>query len=441
LRWREGAWRSLVAKEWRELMASRAWWVLLASIGPLLGVSFISAVTAYAEASGLGGTTAGVGEAFAPLDGVWVPTFAAYELAATFLLPFVAIRLVSGDRQSGALKLEIQRAMPPLARVGAKAVVLFAAWSATAVPALLAVLLWKMYGGSAYGPELGGVALGHLLDAGLVVAVGVAAASIADNPSTAAILTLAFTVGTWILGFLAAMHGGLAADLAAYTPGATLDMFEHGLIRLNALLAAAIFLAAGFGVAAVWLRLDLPARRRALRSVALIAAAAAVAVICARIRPSWDVSENRRHSFPRADEQALQRIRGPLFIEAHLAPQDPRRFDLEHRALAKLRRAMPVLTVRYVSSTSTGLFEQAKSGYGEIWYDLAGRKTMSRSTTAEAVLETIYGLAGVKPPEENEAPYPGHPLIARPAGAAVLFYGVWPALVIGLALRSVRRRS
>src|SRR6266545_1800082 len=107
----------LVRKEWRELMASRAWWVMLAAIGPLVGVSFISAVRTYAEASGLGGTAAGVGEAFSPLIGVWAPTFSACELAAAFLLPFVGIRLVAGDAQSGALKLELQQRLSTRVRV------------------------------------------------------------------------------------------------------------------------------------------------------------------------------------------------------------------------------------------------------------------------------------------------------------------------------------
>ena len=67
-----------------------------ALIGPLVGVSFISAVRTYAELSGPDGTAAGVGEAFSPLVGIWAPTFSACELAAAFLLPFVAIRLVVG---------------------------------------------------------------------------------------------------------------------------------------------------------------------------------------------------------------------------------------------------------------------------------------------------------------------------------------------------------
>jgi len=114
----------LVKKEYRELVASRAWWVLLVAMGPLVGVTFISAVRTYGEASGLNGTAIGVGEAFSPLVGIWAPTFSACEVAAVFLLPFVAIRLVSGDRQSGALRIEMQHPMPTLGRIGAKALVL-----------------------------------------------------------------------------------------------------------------------------------------------------------------------------------------------------------------------------------------------------------------------------------------------------------------------------
>src|SRR5882672_61553 len=133
----------LLKKETRELVAARAWWVLLLAMGPLVGVTFISAVRTYAEASGLNGTAAGVGEAFAPLVGVWAPTFSACELAAAFLLPFVAIRLASSDRQSGALKLELQHAMPTFVRISAKALVLLAGWLIAMTAPFAAVVLWK----------------------------------------------------------------------------------------------------------------------------------------------------------------------------------------------------------------------------------------------------------------------------------------------------------
>jgi hypothetical protein len=97
----------LLKKETRELVAARAWWVLLLAMGPLVGVTFISAVRTYGEASGLNGTTAGVGEAFSPLIGIWAPTFSACEVAAVFLL--CSWRSARGGRpQSGALKIEMQ---------------------------------------------------------------------------------------------------------------------------------------------------------------------------------------------------------------------------------------------------------------------------------------------------------------------------------------------
>lgn len=146
------------------------------------------------------------------------------------------------------------------------------------------------------------------------------------------------------------------------------------------------------------------------------------------------------NSFPEADEQELSRIRIPLRIEAHLAPEDPRRTDLEHRALGRLRRVMPNLKVEYVSATSIGLFEQTSLHYGEIWYELGGRKEMSRLTTAEGVLETIYALAGMAPPAGDDEPvFRGHPLAAPPRGAAAVFYIIWPAMVV-LSGMLIRRR-
>jgi hypothetical protein len=63
---------------------------------------------------------------------------------------------------------------------------------------------------------------------------------------------------------------------------------------------------------------------------------------------------------------------------------------------------MPHVQVQYVSATSIGLFEQTNAHYGEIWYDLGGKKEMSRITTAEGVLETIYSLAGIAPSGERD---------------------------------------
>ena len=435
------AWLWLVEKEWRELLVSRAWWVLLVVMGPLVGVSFIGAVRTYAEVSGLGGTAAGVGEALSPLVGIWAPTFSACELAAVFLLPFVCIRLVGGDRQSGALKLESQHRMSTFARIAAKAGVLAVGWVIASAAPLVAILLWKSYGGTLYAPELATLAIGHLLNAGLTIALAAAAASMTEHPSTAAIVTLSVTVGTWIVSFIAAVQGGFWERVASYTPTAMVAEFQHGLLRVDMVLIAVTLVTGGLALAAIWMRIGTAMRRRIFESLAFGGLMMGVVAACTLVKTSWDLAENRMNSFSERDEQTISQIRTPLRIEAHLAAEDPRRVDLERKAFSKLRRVMPRLQVQYISATATGLFEQTSPHYGEIWYELAGKNEMSRVTTAEGVLETIYALAGVAPPaEDDESIFRGHPLAVPPKGAAIVFYGIWPAVVIAAGIL-LRRRS
>jgi MYXO-CTERM domain-containing protein len=251
---------------------------------------------------------------------------------------------------------------------------------------------------------------------------------------------LSVTVGTWIVNFIAAVHGGLWERAAGYTPTAMVAEFQHGLVRLDVVLIATTLVGAGLALAAVWMRLGVAVRRRVSESMAVGALAVAAITACTFVTPSWDWSENRMNSFPHADEEALRQIHGPLRIEAHLAPEDPRRTDLERRALSKLRRVMPRVQVDYVSATSIGLFEQTSAHYGEIWYELNGRRAMTRATTADSVLETIYDLAGVAAPPETDDVFRGHPLAVPPKGAAAVFYGIWPALVVAAAFLVRRRR-
>ena len=248
-------------------------------------------------------------------------------------------------------------------------------------------------------------------------------------------MTLSVTVGTWILSFIAAVQGGIWERLARYTPTAMVAEFQHGLVRLDVVIAALALIASGLGLAAIWVRLGTPVGRRIGESVCVAMMTGAVVAAGASATASWDLSESRANSFPVADERALSAIRGPISIEVHLAPEDPRRVDLERHVLAKLRRVRPDLHVRYVSATSIGLFEQTSAGYGEIWYDIGGRKSAGRSVTVEAVLETLYSLAGTPPPAaDDEGVFRGHPLVTRAAGAAAVFYLLWPALVVSAAV-------
>src|SRR5262249_15305915 len=162
-------------------------------------------------------------------------------------------------------------------------------------------------------------------------------------------------------------HGGLWERAVGYTPTAMVAQFQHGLVRLDVVLIAITLMVAGLSLAAVWMRLGTAVRRRVYESVGVVAATGGALLVCTLSNQSWDTLENCMNSFPRSDEQALRQIRTPLYIEAHFASEDPRRFDLEHRAISKLRCTMSQVQVEYVSSTSIGLFEQTNPHYGEIW--------------------------------------------------------------------------
>ena len=441
---RSPRWLLLASKECRELSASRAYWLLLLMIGPLVGHSFITAVDLYAEASGIGGGAAALSQGLTPLDGILVPTFGAYDLAVTLLFPFVAIRLIAAEKESGALKLLLQFPSRLATSVAMKALVLLLGWLVAWIPGLVAIALWKSYGGHLYAPETLNLLFGHLLRVTLSASVAVAAASIAESAASAAIATLGFTVGTWALDFIGAGRGGWTQELAAYTPTAALRMFEQGLLRLSTLIVIAALGVGGFALAAVWLHAGRSWRYRLMATSLVIITLAMAVVAGASLRPNWDLSENRRNSFSPADEAALKQIKEPLRVTVYLSAEDPRLTDLERSILSKLGRLLPRVEVDYAASSRTGLFEGSEEHYGEIWYEIGGRRVMSRSTTEPIVLEQLYELAEVKQPErpgnpENmENDFPGYPLPARAKGAPWIFYMILPVATI-LAFWLIRK--
>ena len=92
---------------------------------------------------------------------------------------------------------------------------------------------------------------------------------------------------------------------------------------------------------------------------------------------------------------------------------------------------MKHVEVVYAAGSRSGLFERPNEHYGEVYYELGGRRTMLRSTTEPIVLETIYQLAGRQPPTPvADVPYPGYPLASRAMIAPWIFFLAWPLAVI-----------
>lgn len=430
-------WSDALAKDCRELFGSTAYALLLIVAGPLTGLAFIAAMHAYAEASGAGGGAAALTSALSPLDGMLVPTLGAYDLLITFLVPFVAIRMIAAEKSSGALKLLLQSPLSLAAQLASKVVALFFGWIVCLAPAFLALLMWRMYGGHLDVAETATLLFGHTLRFLLTCALSLAAAAIFDGAASAAIAVLSLTIGTWALDFFAAGRGGWIASLAQFTPTAMLRYFERGLLSFNLVLVTIIVTLLLIAIARTFLDLR-ESTKQHVRSVAIVLFIAALTTT-PRLHRSIDVSEDRRNSFSAADEQLLRSIEQPITIRVHLAAEDPRANDYERNVLTKLRRTLRHLDVEYPYAGQSALFEN-DANYGTIVYRIGAKEATSRSSTEEIVLDEIETLAGLTPPARGETSYPGYPLRASPRGATWIFYVIWPAIVIATAaLQRIRR--
>jgi ABC-type transport system involved in multi-copper enzyme maturation permease subunit len=419
----------LLRKDLAELFTSRAFWLLLLMTGLLAGQAFIGAVHAYAEASGIQGGPAALAQGLSPLDGILTPVLGAYDLAITLLFPFVMIRLVAAEKSTDALKLMLQWPVAMRHHLLSKVATLLIAWLLALIPFGAAMALWLSYGGHIDGGELGNLLFGYTLRFLVTAGLSMAAAALMPGAANAAVVVLGFTIGTWALDFLAAGRGGWVQTLASFTPAAALRGFERGLLRLDVVLVLLVLTLLGLTIAGSWLQLGRSTRSRVWSTAGAIVLAILTVALATTIRTSFDVSENRRSSFAPAEERMLAGIDAPLTLTVFLAAEDPRMTDLEDNVLVKLRRTMPHLTVRYPLAGRSGLFEN-DDRYGEIVYHLGAKTETSRSTTEAIVLETIATLAGVAMPPPSESTYPGYPLAKLPAGAPLVFYGLWPVAVI-----------
>jgi ABC-2 type transport system permease protein len=431
--------RVLLRKDLAELFTSRAFWLLLILIGPLAGQSFTQACALYAEASGAGGGPSALAQGLSPLDGIFVPLMGAYDLAIMLLFPFVAIRLLASEKSSGALKLMLQWPVSRASIIGSKVVTLLIAWLISLAACAVALLLWSAYGGHISAHELVNLLGGYTLRFLFTAALSLGAAAIMPGAANAAIVVLAFTIGTWALDFLATGRGGLVAAVASFTPTAALRNFERGLLRLDIVLVWSIASLVALAIAAIWIDLGRDTRSKIVRCSVAISIGALGALLATRANSSFDLSENRRNSFTVEDERMLSNIDRPLTVTIWLAAEDPRMMDYSANVLVKLRRAMKRVNVEYPLAGKTGLFEN-NTHYGEIEYRLGDRIAVSRSTTEEIVLDTIYGLAGVASPQRGESSYSGYPLKNTPANSGLVFYVVWPLAISLLSwLRGARR--
>jgi ABC-2 type transport system permease protein len=421
----------LLAKELWGVLSGRALWTMLLILCPLVGYSFFQAVSLYGEASLAARDQPALASGLSPLDGVLVPTFGALYVAVTLLFPFVAIRTLGREKETGALRLLIQLPYRVPTLIVAKMTAISLAWLIAVIPALSALAIWAMLGGHLHAPEILNLLFGQLLYGLLVGAIALFAASVSEGSATAAIVALAFTIGSWVLDFALAGQPGLLEWIARLSLTQTLRTFEQGLLSIGLLLGLAVAIGGFAALAAIWLHPGVPARSKFMGSMACTAIIAAVLGVATQVRTSFDLTEDRRNSFPAADQRALAELREPLLITVHLAPEDPRYVDLRRNVLAKLERVLPRVTIRLAASGQSVVGSTSDEAYGEIEYSYGGRSAKTRSTSHREALPLLYELAGksIPTPIAGED-YPGYPLIASGQGMLLWFCGALPLLIV-----------
>jgi ABC-2 type transport system permease protein len=436
---REAPLRPLLVKELREIASGRALWTLLLLACPLIGYSYFQAVSLYGEASASAAHSPALATSLSPLDGILVPTFGAFYVAITLLFPFVAIRVLGEEKQSGALRLLLQLPYSKVTVVSVKLAAVLFAWLLCAVPVLSSLVAWWLSGGHLGPAETATLILGHLLYGLLIGAVALFAASITESSATAAIVTLAFTIGSWVLDFTVAGRPGWLEWLAALSLTRTIRVFEQGLLSASLVAGVAVAICGFAALAAVWLPTGVAVTQKLLRSAFCIAASAVVLILTAQVRTSLDVAEDRRNSFALADERQLAALTEPLTITAHLIPEDPRYIDLQRSLLAKLERVVPHVSIRLTTTRHAFASSGDDDAYGLVEYRYGDRQDASRSTSTPEILPLLYGLAGMQAPAPiPSAEYPGYPHVASGELALLWFLAVLPTLIVFAWWRSRR---
>jgi ABC-type transport system involved in multi-copper enzyme maturation permease subunit len=240
---------------------------MLLLICPLVGYSFVQAVSLYSEASAAAVQSPVLAASLSPLDGILVPTFGSFYIAVTLLFPFVAIRVLGQEKETGALRLLVQLPYRSSTLILAKLGAVLAAWLMVSLPALSALAIWTMLGGHLAASETLNLLFGHLLYGVLVGALALSAATISESSATAAIIVLAATIGSWVLDFTLAGHPGLSAWVAQLSLTQTLRPFEQGLLSAGLVLGVVGVICGLTALASLWLRPGVLLRTRLMHSL------------------------------------------------------------------------------------------------------------------------------------------------------------------------------
>jgi hypothetical protein len=413
--------RALLQRELGILLRAPSTWLIMALAALLVGHGFVLALDLFAAASRSAQGHQLMRRELDPLLGIVRPTLGGLQLAGALLLPVIAARPLSIEKERRSYAALTLRVASVWRVIAAK---LAAAWVGAAlllgVPLLL-LLAFAMVGGHIWLAEVSTAFAGYALFLVLVATISVAAAAATSSFAQAAALGMLVSLTSWAIdaseGFSALAW---LARLGPLSVATQLARFEQGVFSLGGAgwLACGVLFAALLAV--LQGQLDRTWRVHALTLLVLI-----VWLPCCALLGSWqrayDCTETRRMSLPPAAEAALRARNGPLRLTLWLERDDARRTQLERDVLAKLRLARPDLEVDTPlddPARATGMQHGVDYGWIEIHAGASVRRT--RSTSRKELTTLVFEALGEPLPAWSQSVYPGYPWIPSPSNRTVL---------------------
>lgn len=426
-------------------LRARSTWLVVGLAALLVGHGFLLALDLYTQVSRTALASRLQAREIDPLVGIVRPTLGGLHLAIALLVPLVATRPLSVEKERGtfgALCLSVGSIERVVLR---KWFASFAAASLVLLAPLVMLCAFRIVGGHVDPIEVGVALLGEVLHLVLVVAISNAAAAWTRTQTQAVGVSVACSVSAWALdasdGFAALAWVGGAAS---WSIERHVLAFSRGVLPLGhaGWLLGAIACAVGVGIAGA--RFDLRTWRRFGVSLVVLAVGAVALPRISDHSRGYDWSEERRSSLPPDVVRRLRALDGPVALEVEMDLDDSRRRQLEADVLAKLRLARPDLEVRFPLDERVAFSPAGREDrYGTIRVSVAGTTRETRSTSRKELVTLLFDAARQPQPDYSAPSYPGYPLVvegrARTA-TLLLAYGILPCAIVLSGIWITRRR-
>ncbi len=416
----------LILKEIKDVFHSKSGIVFLILSSIIIGNSFFTAVDLYSKASIAAINNPLYATGFEPVPGVFRPTYGAIFVLFSILLPFVIIPVISNEKKYNTITLLLQFPFSFSEILSAKIIASIVFVISTLILIVPSLILWKIYGGHLPIAEIYTLTLGYLLYGITIISISLCYASLFENTSTAAILSIATILTSWIIDFTKDTNSSKVILLfSKYTMTKMLKLFEDGILSLGAILYFIIVSIFFCTLCYITFRFDIKNKWKYILSITFIFLFAII--LSKKNYINWDITESHKNSFPAKITEALKKA-PPIVIEVYLRKTDSRYKDFENDFLKKLTLIRPDTQIHYIDNG-----KELDKNYGLFIYNINGKTDKTYSNSEEEIIPIILGLSGINIPKEDRSNFKGYPLSVNNKRLSIIkyiYYFIIPIIIL-----------